>query len=486
MTENSAPAAPPDASDQPEAGTLKSGAAGAPTIVAMVVAAAAPITCSVSLIPLAFLLGNGIGTPGVILLATIVLALFAVGFVRIIPFIQNTGAFYAYITAGLGRPAGLTSAYMLAVAYGALGTSVIGGFGYFSDDLLHRYLGLSIPWVVAGILGVAISTALAIAGIAVAGRVLLAILTIELTAIAVLNMAILFQNGLSSLSFKVFEPSTVFSGSVGVAFIYAFVLFLGFEGTAIYTEEAKTPERSVPRATYWVIALIGVFHIFTSWTMTSGAGLDKTIPRIAEAPPLFTFGLSDQYVGSGWTDVIQIFNLLSLFAGIMAFQNAAARYLFALSRDRALPGYLGRTHAKLGTPIPALAVVGAVFAVVTIVYRAADLDPILEMGTSLIGLGTIGLVVMLTIASISVATFFYRRKIITPGHVVAPAVAAVLLAACSVAAISNYEAITGVKTWWINSLAWIYVPVILAGLAYTLWLRGNRPEKYAEIGKTRV
>ncbi|MEU3855170.1 APC family permease [Streptomyces sp. NPDC029554] len=486
MTKNIVPAPPPEASERPEAGTLKSGAAGTPTIIAMVVAAAAPITCSVSVIPLAFLLGNGIGTPGAILLVTVVLALFAAGFVRIVPFIKNAGAFYAYITAGFGRPVGLASAYVIGFAYVALGASIIGGFGYFSDYLLERHLGLSVPWAVAGILGVALSTVLAMAGITVAGRTLLVILGVELAAITVLNVAILVRNGLGSLSFEVFEPSNVLHGSVGIALIYAFVLFLGFEGTAIYVEEAKAPERSVPRATYWVIGLLGGFHILSSWVMTAGAGIHKTIPRIAEAPPLFTFGLSDQYVGSGWTDTILVLNLLSLFAGIMAFHNAAARYLFSLSRDRALPGYLGRTHRRLGTPIGALATIGVVFAAVTIAYWAADLDPVLEMGTSLIGVGTIGLVAALTIASVSIATFFYRRRQITTAHVAAPALAAGLLGACSVAGILNREALTGVTTWWINNLAWLYIPIFLAGLAYALWLRRNRPETYAELGKTRA
>lgn len=486
MAKDIFPATLSDVSAQPVTGALKSGTAGTPHIIAMVIAAAAPITCSVSLIPLGFLLGNGIGTPGAILLVSVVLTLFSVGFVRILPFVKNTGAFYAFVTAGLGRPAGLASAYTLVLAYGALGASVIGGFGYFANGLINRYFHLDVPWAVAGIAGVALSTALATAGVAVAGRVLLVILVCELTAIVVLDAAILFHNGLGAFSLEVFKPSTVFSGSVGIAGIYAFVLFLGFEGTAIYTEEAKAPERTVPRATFWVIGLIGVFHVLSSWSMVAGAGVDRTAQRIAENPPLFTFGLSDQYVGSGWTNVIMIFNLLSLFAGIMAFQNAAGRYLFALSRDHVLPRSLGSTHPKRGTPVIALSVVGAVYAIVTIVYRGAHLDPVLEMSTSLIGLGTIGLVAMLTIASVSVAMFFCRRGEITAAKVVAPAVAAVLLAFCTVAGIRNYGSITGVTTGWINYLAWIYVPVVLIGLGYAFWLRANRADKYSEIGRTRL
>ncbi|MGY6655473.1 APC family permease [Amycolatopsis sp. TRM77291] len=486
MAEKVGPDTAPDTSAQPATGGLKSGAVGTPHIIAMVVAAAAPITCTVSILPLGFLLGNGIGTPGAILVVTVVLALFAVGFLRILPFVKNTGAFYAYITAGFGRPAGLASAYALLLAYCALGASIIGGFGYFANNLINRYFHLDIPWAVAGIVGVALSTALAAAGVRLAGRILLVILAIELIAIVVLDAAILFRNGFGAFSFDVFKPSVVFSGSLGIAGIYAFVLFLGFEATAIYTEEAKKPERTVPRATYWVIGLIGFFHVLSSWAMVAGAGGNELVPRIAENPPIFTFGLSDQYVGPGWTDMIVMFNLLSLFAGIMAFQNAAARYLFALSRDQALPRFLGRTHPRRHTPVRALIVVGIVYAIVTIIYRAADLDPVLELGTSLIGFGTIGLLTMLTIASASVAMFFYRRREVTAAKVAAPAIAAILLAACDVAAILNYGIITGVETWWVNNLAWLFIPVVMVGLGYGFWLRAKRTDRYAEIGRTRL
>ncbi|MGC7100602.1 APC family permease [Amycolatopsis lurida] len=486
MSEKVSPGAAPGTSVPEGAGGLKSGAVGTPHIIAMVVAAAAPITCTVSILPLGFLLGNGIGTPGAILVVTVLLALFAVGFLCILPFIKNTGAFYAYVTAGFGRPAGLASAYMLVLAYVALGASVIGGFGYFANNLVKRYFHLDIPWAAAGIVGVALATALAALGVKVAGRVLLVILAIEMAAIVVLDAAVLFHNGLGSFSFDVFKPSNVFSGSIGIAGIYAFVLFLGFEATAIYTEEAKVPERTVPRATYWVIGLVGVFHILSSWSMVAGGGVDELVPRIAENPPLFTFGLSDQYVGSGWTDLIMIFNLLSLFAGIMAFQNAAARYLYALSRDRVLLRHLGRTHPRRGTPVMALTLVGVVYVIVTIIYHAARLDPVLELGASLIGLGTIGLLVMLSIASASIAMFFYRRGELAVAKVAAPTISACLLVGCAVAAILNYGTITGVDTWWVNNLPWIYIPVVLVGLCYGIWLRRNRVDRYAKIGKTRL
>jgi amino acid transporter len=471
---------------EPAGGALKSEQAGTAHIVAMVVAAAAPVASAVALIPLGMLLGNGAGMAGAILLVTLIVALFSVGFVKILPYIKNTGAIYAYVTAGLGRPAGLASAYVLSLVYTALGASVVAGFSYYAKDLVHRYFGLDVPWVVVGLVGVTVATLLAVGGVTVTARLLFAVLACELTVIAVLDLSILFHNGFPAFTLDVFAPRTVFSGAVGVAAIYAFSMFLGFEATAIYSEEAKAPHRTVPRATFIIVGVIGLFYTFSSWSMVAGTGSDKLVPTVAQNPGGFVFALSDQYVGTAWTDIISFLNSLSLFAGILAFQNAGARYLYALARDGMAPGPLSRTYQKTGTPVVGLTVIAVVWAVLAILYASGGLDPLLEMATSLVGVGTVGLVAMLAVASVSIAVFFLRRGTIGIGTVVAPLAAALLLLYCTWAGIHNYSALTGVRTWWMNHLAWISLPVAVAGLAYAYWVRSHRREKYADIGRTRV
>ncbi|GAC51047.1 APC family permease [Gordonia aichiensis] len=472
--------------DPPVTGALKTESAGTTHIVAMVVAAAAPIASAVSLIPLGMLLGNGVGMPGTIVLVTLILALFSVGFVRILPFIKNAGAFYAYVTAGLGRPAGLASAYVLSLVYISLGASVVAGFSYFATDLLQHFFHLTVPWALVAIVGVVVATALAVIGVTMTARVLFAVLACELAALVVLDISIVAHNGFPAFTWQVFSPSHIFSGAVGVAAIYAFSMFLGFEGTAIYAEEARNPQRTVPRATFIVVALIGLFYTFTSWAMVAATGPDKLVPTISNNPGAFVFGLSDQYVGTTWTDVIMVLNCCSLFAGILAFQNAGARYLYALARDDMMPRAFAKTHSKAGTPTIGLVTIAAIFVILSVIYSVAKLDPLLEMATSLVGLGTIGLVGMLTVASLSIAFFFIRRGTVGLATVGAPITAAILLGLCTFAGIENYDALTGVTTWWINNLAWILLPVAALGLVYAFWVRSRHSARYEAIGQTRV
>src|SRR6188474_506601 len=112
-------------------GQLSRGVLGTADIVFMVMAAAAPMGVVVMLLPMAFVFGNGGGVPGTYLGAIGAMLLFAVGYVRIIPFVQNAGAFYAYIAASVGRTCGLAAAYVAAFSYFALAASTLSAMAYF-------------------------------------------------------------------------------------------------------------------------------------------------------------------------------------------------------------------------------------------------------------------------------------------------------------------------------------------------------------------
>lgn len=88
---------------------LKPNAIGLLGVVFMAVATAAPITAMTGNVPFMVSAGNGIGAPASYLVAMVVLAIFAVGFTSMAKHITSTGAFYGFISYGLGRTAGLAS-----------------------------------------------------------------------------------------------------------------------------------------------------------------------------------------------------------------------------------------------------------------------------------------------------------------------------------------------------------------------------------------
>ena len=96
---------------------LKAGAVGLVGVLLMAVANAAPITAMSFNVPIAIGYGNGISASAGFLFATIVLTIFAVGFVSMARYITTAGAFYGFITQGLGQLWGMASGLIAAVAY---------------------------------------------------------------------------------------------------------------------------------------------------------------------------------------------------------------------------------------------------------------------------------------------------------------------------------------------------------------------------------
>jgi amino acid transporter len=100
----------------PQAGQRLTGHLGSVAVVFMVVAAAAPLTVIGGNMPLAMGLGNGAGAPVGFVIAALVLLLFSIGFVTMTPYVPEAGAFFSYVTVGLGHRMGTGTAVVALIA----------------------------------------------------------------------------------------------------------------------------------------------------------------------------------------------------------------------------------------------------------------------------------------------------------------------------------------------------------------------------------
>lgn len=475
----------PEAPEAPRRTSL-TGSLGARHMVFMVVAAAAPMAVVIAIMPIALALGNGVGTPGMFLVASLVLLVFSLGYTRMTPYVRNAGAFYAYIAHGLGKPVGLVAAYAAAIAYNSLSAATCGALAFFAHETANDLLGIDLPWTVWAAVAIAIVAFLGYRRITLTARVLGIALLAEVVVLLALDVAILIDRGPGAYSFEVFAPTNVFGGVVGVAIIYAFSSYLGFEGTAIYAEEARDPKRSVPRATYAAVAIVGAFYVLTSWSLLAAYGGDGSVAIAGEDPGGFVFGLTDRFIGAAVTDITNVLTVTSAFAAVLAFHNAAARYFFALSRDGFLPAALSRPHPRHGSPYVAGMTQVAVLVVIVGGFAVAGLDPLLNLSTAMTGFGAVGLLALLTLTSAAIAAFFWRRGERGGRTTVAPVAATLGLGTATVLALANYPSLTGSDSQLINSLPWLYLPVIVVGLAVALRVRRRAPDTYARIGSTPI
>ncbi|WP_369034037.1 APC family permease [Streptomyces adonidis] len=384
------------------------GSIGVTGIVFLVVAAAAPLTAIGGALPVMFAIGNGPGVPAAYLLVAAVLLLFSVGYAAMSRHVVDAGAFYSYVTAGLGRITGTGAAGLALLTYSAIQAGIYGLAGVTTGGLVTKYGGPDLPWWTwSGIL-LALVAILGYRNIEVGTKVLSLLIVLEVGIVAVVSVAVLVQGGADGINVTSFTPDAFSTGSPGIGVMFAVASFVGFEATAIYGEEARDPKRSVAKATYLAVILIGVFYALASWAMVLAVGTDEVQGAAAENTAGLVFAVAGEYVGGAASDLMEILLLTSLFAALLAFHSAIARYLFSLGRQGSAPSALARSHARHGSPHIGSLTQTASAAVVVAAFALAGADPVLQLFTWMSGLATLGVLVLMILVSVAVLVFFSR------------------------------------------------------------------------------
>lgn len=444
---------------------LQRNAMGVWEMVFLVIAFAAPLAASTTNIPMALGFGDGVGAPGAWLLVGLVLGLFSVGYAAMSRHITNSGAFYAYITAGLGKRLGVGAGYVALLAYTSAVILIGGFFGFFASNMLASELHISISWPVLAVAGLVAVAALGMLGVQASVRLLGVLLVIETVLLIAINVGVIVDHGPGAYTLDVFKPANVFSGAPGVAFAFVISTFLGFEATAIFGEEARDPKRSVPRATYIAIAIITVLYFVTSWSAVAALGPDAP-SAAAKDPGGLVFGIAGDVLGGWAVHVLNVLIVTSLFAVLIAAHNSASRYVYSLARDRWLPGRLAAVHPRHHTPYVAGAVQIGVSLVVVIAYAIAGADPLTQLGATFVGLQALGIVGLMVLVSVAVV-FYFGRQAEPVGAwtaVIAPAVSAVLLAVAGYLIVDNFGLIAGTDSKVIAALPLTLLVALVIGV----------------------
>ena len=473
------------------ANRLRKNSLGLLAVTFMVISAAAPLTGVAGAMPLAFLLGNGTGVPLTFILLTLVMLAFAAGYVAMSRHVTNAGAFYAYAARGIGGGAGGAVAITAVVAYNAMQFGLIGLFGGIAASVFAP-MGLDLAWWVWSLIAIALVGVLGYRQVDLSARVLIVLVALEYLIVFVVDFAIIGAGGAdgAGLAVNIFDFGALNSGSLTAALLFCLGSFIGIEATTIYGEEARNPEVTIPRATYLSVLLIGLFFVFTTWLMIAGTGADKLLETLGGLPDptAHFFILAETYAGPNVAMIAGILLVSSLFAALSAFHNYIARYSYVAGREGLLPEVFGQTHDTHQSPHVGSVVqtVGAL--IVTGVFAGLGLDPILNMFTWVSQVGTLGVLGMMAVTSLSVILYFRKSGVaVSPvSGLILPAIAGLIMAALFVFIYLNFGDLTGTTG---GALGWILPALIPVG-AIIGWLLAMRlksadPSAYARMGQNQ-
>lgn len=471
----------PAPAETPET-SLRKGRIGVLGIVFFVIAAAAPLVGMTGAVPVAIVLGNGAGVPGAYLLAGIVLLLFSVGYSAMSQHVTNAGAFFAYVGRGLGINVGVGSAFVSLMAYLTIQLAIYGFFGAVMAGQMAAQFGIEWSWWVWSILAWAVVLVLSLLSVDVGAKVLGVLLTLELLSLVIMAIAIFVKGGPSGIDIAAsFAPGSVLAGglagSAGIALAFAFASYIGFEATAIYGEESREPKKTVPRATYVAIILIGVLFAFVTFALVTALGsstvIDETLARstVGDVPLLdpaaVLFSVAAQYVGDWMATVMSWLVLSSLFAGLLAFQNSSARYFFAMGRAGVFSQRLDHTN-RFGAPGNGSITTSVITLVVMVIFVFRGLDPVLNLFYWSSAVAVIAIVLVEILVSIAVIAYFRRSGVDTRiwHTMIAPVLAVIGLVLGLYLLMSRFALFAGTaaegsdpttQPWALNTLGWTLV-----------------------------
>ncbi len=455
---------------QPEQPQRLQGRLGTAGIVFMVVAAAAPLTVIGGNMPLGIGLGNGAGAPVGFLIAALLLFVFSIGFVAMTPHVKQAGAFFSYVTLGLGKRPGMGIAVVALVAYTAIQAGIYGYIGWAIDDTIRFYGGPSIPWPLYSLVTLLIVAFLGYRHINLSAKVLGIALVAEISIVVLLDLAIIVQPGPAGITFESFAPSTFLNGAISVAILFALTGFIGFESTAVFRDEARNPERTVPRATYISVLIIGGFYAFTCWAFVVAIGPDSVLDvaqRTLAGEGNMLLDTTNDYLGRIGRDIVNVLLLTSLFACVLSFHNVIARYQFVLAGLKVLPARLAQVHPKHESPSTSSLVQSGTALAVLAVFALFGVDPLVGVFGSMAGVATVGMTILMFTTSLAVIVYFARnpehRQRRTWRTLVFPALACVGLIGAMVLVLSNFTLVTSSGVGLSTMLAFIPFVAFVVG-----------------------
>ena len=289
-----------------------------------------------------------------ILIAAMYLAL-VLGMAEMSSALPAAGGGYTFARRALGPWGGFATGTAILIEYAIAPAAIATFIGAYVESL--GLFGITDGWwvylavyvIFIGIhltgAGEALKVMFVITAIALVGLIVFAIAAIGLFDSA--NLTDIAPTGAAGAS------SFLPFGVLGIwsAVPYAIWFFLAIEGVSLAAEEAKDPEKNVPRG---IIAAMGVLLVSGAVVLTLVTGAGGAEAMQASGNPLVE-ALGD----SGAATVVNYIGLAGLVASFFSIIYAYSRQLFALSRAGYLPRRLSVTNRRKA-PVLALIVPGII------------------------------------------------------------------------------------------------------------------------------
>jgi basic amino acid/polyamine antiporter, APA family len=297
----------------------------------------------------------------------------AMGYAELGSAMPEAGGGYLWVREGLPRPNAFISGWMAWLAHIVAGSLYAVGFASFLDSLLKMlglvstepFLGIFPFEKVMAVACVAAFTYINIKGTSETGKTGNIATIIQLGTIGALIVAgfwSMYVHPNWKDNFADFMPNGI--GGLVAAMGLTFIAFEGYEIIVQTGEEVKNPKKNIPRAIFISLGLVVALYSLVAFVSIAGifpegkpawqfVGENQELGVMKAAESLLPYGAFIVLAGG----------IVSSLAGLNATTFSSARVAFAMGRHYNLPHILSSIHSKNKTPHIAIAISGAIMAV---------------------------------------------------------------------------------------------------------------------------
>jgi APA family basic amino acid/polyamine antiporter len=312
--------------------------------------------------------------------------------------IPVTGSAYTYGYAVLGEFFGWIIGWDLILEYALIVAVVAIGWSGYVQALLVQLFGVHLPVFLQGAYDpanpgsgkvfdvVAAAISLVIAGMLTIKTEWGARANTVIVVIKVIGVALVIAVGafyVNPANWHPFVPAVThvngathfgWTGVLAASSIVFFACF-GYDTLTTAAEEAKNPQRDLPRAVLLSLGISMALYLAVSLVLTGMV----PYPQLNSAAPV---DAAFKAIHLDWVrGIINVAAVAGLTSVLFAFMLGAARIWFALSRDGLLPGWFARVHPRHGTPYRPTAILGVFSALVAGFLPIGEVAELVNIGT---------------------------------------------------------------------------------------------------------
>ncbi|WP_336323175.1 amino acid permease [Streptomyces lavendofoliae] len=268
--------------------------------------------------------------------------------------IPVAGSSYSYAYATMGELVAWVCGWCLVLEYGVSVAAVAVGWGEYLNELLNGTIGVTIPGALSsapgeggiinlpGLIVVLLAMVFLLGGARESARVNTIMVVVKIAAL-VLFCAIGFM-GFKSGNYSDFMPLGM--AGVSAAGASLFFSYIGFDAASTAGEEAKNPQRDLPRAIMLSLIIVTALYV-----LVAGVAVGARNWKDFEGSEASLAGIMNDVSGHAfWGTLLAAGAVISIASVVLTVLYGQTRVLFAMSRDGLVPKVFGKVDRKTGTP----------------------------------------------------------------------------------------------------------------------------------------